>query len=92
MIVGIASDGLFTVEEQYELGDGIPNSQVVIVESGEGHDGFLLEFVKMRALISAFIKERCPDITETVSADEHEPLVSKASVFGEAEGINLLMW
>jgi homoserine O-acetyltransferase/O-succinyltransferase len=36
LIIGIATDGLFTVEEQYELGEGIPNSQVVIVDSGEG--------------------------------------------------------
>ncbi|KAJ3302773.1 hypothetical protein HDV03_004590 [Kappamyces sp. JEL0829] len=100
LIIGIASDGLFTVEEQYELGDGIPNSQVVIVESGEGlaghlslgHDGFLLEFVKMRALISAFIRERAPDmyLTTAVSTDTEE-LVSKASMFGEAEG-DLLLW
>ncbi len=89
LIVGIASDGLFTVEEQYELGDGIPNSQVVIIESGEGHDGFLLEYSKMRALISQFINERCPEIDQ-VSAND-EPLVSKESVFGEAEG-DCLMW
>ncbi len=36
LIVGIATDGLFTVEEQHELGQGIPNSQVVIIDSGEG--------------------------------------------------------
>lgn len=35
LIIGIASDGLFTVDEQHELG-GIPNSRVVIIESGEG--------------------------------------------------------
>jgi homoserine O-acetyltransferase len=36
LIVGIATDGLFTVDEQHELGKAIPNSQVVIIESGEG--------------------------------------------------------
>jgi homoserine O-acetyltransferase len=36
LVIGIQTDGLFTVEEQYELGECIPNSQVVIIESGEG--------------------------------------------------------
>ncbi|KAJ3360521.1 homoserine O- acetyltransferase [Kappamyces sp. JEL0680] len=60
--------------------------------SSLGHDGFLLEFVKMRALISAFIRERAPDmyLTTAVSTDTEE-LVSKASMFGEAEG-DLLLW
>lgn len=92
LIIGIASDGLFTVDEQEDLGKGIPNSQVIIIDSGEGHDGFLLEFVQMRRLLSEFIQGRVPELFE-----EGEPavvdsgdLVSKPSVFGEAG--DLLLW
>jgi homoserine O-acetyltransferase len=37
LVIGIATDGLFTAEEQIELSDNIPNAKVVIIESGEGH-------------------------------------------------------
>jgi homoserine O-acetyltransferase/O-succinyltransferase len=95
LILGIASDGLFTVDEQYEIGQHVPNSQVVIIESGEGHDGFLLEFVQMRNLISAFIQRMAPsDLNpefDNLKQHTDEELVSKPSLFGEAEG-DLLLW
>ncbi|KAJ3320920.1 homoserine O- acetyltransferase [Boothiomyces sp. JEL0866] len=90
LVIGVDSDGLFTVEEQYELGNGIPNSQVVIIQSGEGHDGFLLEFQQMRDLLSSFIKDRAPELLEQEPI-EIKVQESKASVFGEAEG-DMLMW
>lgn len=51
------SDGLFTSDDQYDLGNGMPNANVVILESGEGHDGFLLEVEQMRDLLGDFIKK-----------------------------------
>lgn len=58
-----------------------------------GHDGFLLEFVKMRALISAFIRERAPEMYQDATSvvDNSDIVVKKASVFGEAEG-DILLW
>jgi homoserine O-acetyltransferase len=93
LIAGIASDGLFTVEEQYEIGEHVPNSQVVIIQSGEGHDGFLLEFVQMRNLLSAFIQRMAPSELDEdfLHQASDEEIVSKPSLFGEAEG-DLLMW
>ncbi|KAI8900963.1 homoserine O-acetyltransferase [Globomyces pollinis-pini] len=91
LVIGIATDGLFTAEEQLELGAGIPNAQVVIIESGEGHDGFLLEFAQMRTLLNGFIREHSPELFRNGIQDEDDIVVSKPSVFGEAEG-DILHW
>ena len=57
----------------------------------------MLEFVKMRALISAFIRERDPSsytcTDDNVKSTEETFLIDskKASIFGESEG-DLLLW
>ena len=54
---GIANDGLFTIDEQRELAEGIPNAELVTISSGEGHDGFLLEFEEMNSVLSLFFEK-----------------------------------
>lgn len=44
LVIGIETDGLFTPSEQRELAAYIPQAQLVIIQSKDGHDGFLLEF------------------------------------------------
>ncbi|KAI8910394.1 Alpha/Beta hydrolase protein [Gorgonomyces haynaldii] len=88
LVVGIETDGLFTVDEQYELGEAIPNAQVNIISSGEGHDGFLLEFDQMKTILGDFIHKHAPErLTEI---QQETTLVVKNSVFGEAE--DMCMW
>ncbi|KAJ3414490.1 homoserine O- acetyltransferase [Chytridiales sp. JEL 0842] len=91
LVIGIETDGLFTISEQYELSEHIPNSEIVIIHSFEGHDGFLLEFDQMNKHLSAFIKKRTPEYAPTTAV---APLMKeeKASLFGEAEGADVLMW
>jgi homoserine O-acetyltransferase len=91
LIIGIASDGLFTADEQIELSNGIPNSIVRIIESGEGHDGFLLEFVQIRELIGSFIRENSTFQMCNVDTVEQAGFEITHSVFGEAEG-DMLLW
>ena len=43
LIVGISSDLLFPIEEQFQLSSMIRNSTIRIVESDFGHDSFLVE-------------------------------------------------
>ena len=47
LILGIASDRLFPVEQQHELATHIPGSlsgaDALVLESPYGHDGFLIE-------------------------------------------------
>jgi homoserine O-acetyltransferase len=43
-IAGVSSDWLYPLRLQYELADLIPNAPAVdVIESGSGHDGFLIE-------------------------------------------------
>jgi homoserine O-acetyltransferase/O-succinyltransferase len=91
---GVETDGLFTVEEQYELAELIPNSQLEFIKSGDGHDGFLLEFDQMQALLNGFIRKHAPAaLFETVELEEggeEKGKEVKNSLFGEQEDI--LMW
>jgi len=55
LIASISSDVLYPVSEQLELAEFIPTSQHHMVESPEGHDGFLLEGKKIGLLIRGFL-------------------------------------
>lgn len=91
VVIGIESDGLFTISEQYELADAMPNAEMVVIQSPDGHDGFLLEFDQLNRHLLAFIKRIAPEIYETnlISEEEAEETLkaTKASLFGEAEDI-----
>ncbi|CAG8591084.1 3120_t:CDS:2, partial [Racocetra fulgida] len=84
------SDGLFTISEQYELAEFIPNSEMVTIKSLDGHDGFLIEFDQMNRHILRFTRTHLSEIFEEESCEsdgiEEEKLVAtKNSLFGEAE-------
>lgn len=51
LIIGIESDILFPVEEQIAIADGIPCARLEIIDSLYGHDGFLIEYEKIDALV-----------------------------------------
>ncbi|KAI9310963.1 homoserine O-acetyltransferase [Dichotomocladium elegans] len=91
LVIGIESDGLFTISEQYELAETIPNAEMVVIQSPDGHDGFLLEFDQINRHILGFITRVLPEIygTQLVSEEEAEELLkaTKPSLFGEAEDI-----
>ncbi|MCI5080239.1 MAG: homoserine O-acetyltransferase [Saprospiraceae bacterium] len=54
LVIGIQSDVLFPVREQVQIADSIPNAELEIINSLYGHDGFLVEFEKIRKLINQF--------------------------------------
>lgn len=56
LVIGISSDLLFPVEEQKFLAANIPNAVYEEISSFDGHDGFLLEYEAMTAIISNFLK------------------------------------
>jgi homoserine O-acetyltransferase len=55
LIVGIQSDILFPLEEQIELAKQIPGAKLEVIQSKFGHDGFLIEFDQMLALLQKFM-------------------------------------
>mmetsp|Transcript_63426 Transcript_63426/g.112744 ORF Transcript_63426/g.112744 Transcript_63426/m.112744 type:complete len:374 (+) Transcript_63426:36-1157(+) len=57
LLVSISSDVLYPMSEQLELDEHIPCSQHHLIQSDEGHDGFLLEHVKVGTLLRGFLAE-----------------------------------
>ncbi|KAG6877560.1 hypothetical protein C0993_006057 [Termitomyces sp. T159_Od127] len=93
LIIGIATDGLFTTTEQRELATHIPDADLVVIPSPDGHDGFLLEFEQINTHVQRFLKREFPEIYEK---EVEEPMegdfeVKKTSVFGEAE-VDITRW
>ncbi|KAJ1898508.1 homoserine O- acetyltransferase [Kickxella alabastrina] len=94
LVVGIESDGLFTINEQYELAEHIPKAQMATIDSLDGHDGFLLEFSQLNRLIRSFVRDQLPKYASTEDADVNAPsefVPQKSSVFGEAE-VDVMQW
>ncbi|KAI8325797.1 hypothetical protein GQ54DRAFT_177620 [Martensiomyces pterosporus] len=94
LVVGIESDGLFTINEQYELAEHIPRAQMATIDSPDGHDGFLLEFSQLNRLIRSFVRDQLPEFSSEVDADVNAPsefVPQKSSVFGEAE-VDVMKW
>ncbi|KAG6881933.1 hypothetical protein C0992_013110 [Termitomyces sp. T32_za158] len=93
LVIGIATDGLFTTTEQRELATHIPDADLVVIPSPDGHDGFLLEFEQINTHVQRFLKREFPEIYEK---EVEEPMegdfeVKKTSVFGEAE-VDITRW
>lgn len=89
LVIAISSDGLFTLSEQRELASSLPEAELVIIDSPDGHDGFLLEFESINAHVLDFLHKRLPEIYEgepLIQGEEKKGFESKASLFGEAEG------
>ncbi|HAG16755.1 MAG TPA: homoserine O-acetyltransferase [Bacteroidales bacterium] len=56
LIIGITSDILFWPEEQLFLHQGIHGSELFMIQSDFGHDGFLLEYEQITTHLSRFLK------------------------------------
>jgi len=62
MIISMSSDVLYPVSDQAELAEHIRTAQHHIVQSDEGHDGFILETRKVGMLLRGFLAEqRCAE-------------------------------
>ena len=55
LIIGISSDILCPLVEQQFLASHLPNSELVIIDSNYGHDGFMVESVKISKQLSAWL-------------------------------------
>ena len=95
LVIGIETDGLFTPSEQKLIASHVPEAELVIIPSPEGHDGFLLEFELINGHILRFLKREFPEFyapREDVDAEPTDGFeVKKASMFGEAE-VDITQW
>lgn len=55
LVLGIDSDVLYPLREQEELAAAMPQGELRVVSSREGHDGFLLEQQQVGGAISEFL-------------------------------------
>ncbi|KAG5337173.1 hypothetical protein C0989_010405 [Termitomyces sp. Mn162] len=86
LVIGISSDNLFVPAEQSLIAAHIPGASCVLLDSIDGHDGFLLEFEAMNRHILEFLRREEPGIYVGEVKEEIEGFeVRKTSVFGEAE-------
>lgn len=88
LVIGIQSDGLFTPSEQQEIARHIPEAELVMIPSPDGHDGFLLEFEQINRHILAFLQKAFPAYYENFNPGTVHPKdfeIQKTSIFGEAE-------
>jgi homoserine O-acetyltransferase len=87
LVISIETDGLFTPSEQKELATHIPDAELVVVPSPDGHDGFLLEFEQINSHVSRFLRREFPELYEKDEEvfTQGDFAVKKTSLFGEAE-------
>ena len=87
LVIGIQTDGLFMISEQREIAEGIPDAELVVIDSIDGHDGFLLEFEQINAHILKYLHKEFSSYYDInvpeETCDSFE--VKKSSMFGEAE-------
>ncbi|KAH8797966.1 putative homoserine O-acetyltransferase [Xylogone sp. PMI_703] len=57
LVIGISTDGLYPICEQVELFENIPNATLALVESDDGHDGFLLEGEQLNTILHSFFDQ-----------------------------------
>ncbi|KAJ7230155.1 Alpha/Beta hydrolase protein [Mycena pura] len=55
LVISIQSDGLFTPPEQALIATHIPESELVVIPSGEGHDGFLVELEEINHSVLGYL-------------------------------------
>jgi homoserine O-acetyltransferase len=93
LVIGVETDGLFMLSEQREIAAGIPDAELIVIQSQDGHDGFLLEFEQIDTHILRFLRREFPEYYRDGSDDA--PIetfgIQKTSVFGEAE-VDLTRW
>lgn len=100
LVLGIESDGLFTIAEQQEIADNIPNARMGKIDSPEGHDAFLLQFEQVNNYLLGFFRETLSDIMsrpgiegpENGEVQDGVGKITKSSTFGEAEVDDLTAW
>jgi len=55
LVIGIETDGLFSISEQNEIAENIIRADMHIIQSEDGHDGFLLVSKKRKEYIYIYI-------------------------------------
>ncbi|KAI1637153.1 homoserine O-acetyltransferase [Biscogniauxia mediterranea] len=60
LVVSVETDALFLPEQQERLAACLPAASLAVLRSSDGHDGFLLEFEQLGALIEGKLRREFP--------------------------------
>lgn len=71
LVIGIATDLLFPLEEQQYLAQYIPSSKFVAIDSFYGHDGFLIETKLIGKEIAKFLKKNVSKYIQQPLQSQH---------------------
>ncbi|KAI0180002.1 homoserine O-acetyltransferase [Hypoxylon sp. FL1284] len=95
LVVSVETDALFLPEQQERLAACLPRARLAVLRSSDGHDGFLLEFEQLGALVLDKLKADFPHFFRGKSAlldneedEEEEQRTAQpggASLTGEVE-------
>ncbi|KAI0024800.1 homoserine O-acetyltransferase [Xylariomycetidae sp. FL0641] len=89
LVVSVDSDALFLPEQQERLASCLPDATLAVLKSSDGHDGFLLEFEQLQALIVKKLKSDFPQFFEQTSwnmdCDKELSQAAGNSLTGEVE-------
>lgn len=55
LVIGIDSDVLYPLHEQYELSETIPKATIEILSSPHGHDAFLIDTIQLNMIIKRWL-------------------------------------
>ncbi|KAI0011808.1 homoserine O-acetyltransferase [Xylariaceae sp. FL0662B] len=69
LVVSVETDALFLPEQQERLAACLPDATLARLRSSDGHDGFLLEFEQLQALILGKLKRDFPHFYEVTTAE-----------------------
>ena len=73
LVVSVSSDVLYPPHEQQLLSQNMPNARHALLQSDDGHDGFLIECRELAGIISKFREERSAG---QPARPEHRSIVS----------------
>lgn len=73
LVVGVQSDVLYPVEDQIEIHEGLPRSRLVILDSDEGHDGFLIELETLDAIIKSWLYDNVYTDQQKIHSPSESP-------------------
>lgn len=89
LVVSVETDALFLPEQQERLAACLPDAELAVLRSSDGHDGFLLEFEQLGALIVGKLRKDFPEFYESGDAlfddEQHTAQGGGASLTGEVE-------
>jgi len=80
LVVSISSDLLYPPHEQKLLARHLPHAEHALLNSADGHDGFLIECKNLAGLITQFRQAVCASTAQT-----HSPLTRRSAAAAVAE-------